>query len=101
MKERMQQLTAELRKTSGKGGDSLQQILMLAGPELVRNKGINIKTIQYRDGMLEFELIAKESASIDRLKQTLSRSDKWDIETRTSSKGGRVESQLRIRRKKA
>ncbi len=95
LKAYMAQLVKKMRQ--GGGGDefSLAQMLSEVGPALGRS-GVTIRSIQYRNGRLDLRLEAKDLASIDRLKQVLAANGKWQVESETTSRGGKVDSVLHI-----
>ena len=98
LREYMAQLVTKLRQGSGSDEFSLAQMLSEVGPALSRS-GVAVQSIQYREGRLDLRLQARDLASIDKLKQVLAANGKWQVESETTSRGGKVDSVLHIREK--
>jgi general secretion pathway protein L len=93
---RMDSELKSLRARSGKGQVGLPEMLTKAGPVLSRTRDLEIQSIRFRDGRLELKVEAKDLASLDKVKEGLAAQSGWKVESQSTSRGNRVESQIRV-----
>lgn len=81
---------------SGQGSGFLL-MLSTAAPVLMAEKGVELRSLRYQQGAMDFDLTLGDLAILDRLKQSLADKGLEVTIQSASSEGGKVEGRLQIR----
>ena len=91
----MQKRLSTMRNAQGKSEVSFQDIFVSVGPILKRYKGLKIRQIKYRNGVIELALDTKESQLVDKFKTELTSKTKWQVEIKSRNSKKEI-TQVRI-----
>lgn len=81
---------------NGAGGGFLS-LLATAAPVLMAEKGVELRSLRYQQGAMDFDVTLGDLAVLDRLKQSLAGKGLEVTIQSASSEGGKVEGRLQIR----
>ena len=93
----MERKLKELRGGSGLGGDGVLGLLQSSGPALKKASGLMIKSVRYKEGKLNIDIVINDLQSLDKLKQQLISQGRVAVDiVSANSRDNKVESRLKI-----
>jgi len=91
-----------LRGGAGQGGSSALALISGAAPVFKSTAGLEIKSVRYKDGKLNIDLIIKDLQTLDSLKQKLVQNAGMRVDiVSANSRNNKVESRLKIQSKES
>ncbi len=93
----MERKLKSLRGGSGEGGNSALGLLSDAATVLKSTEGLKIKSLRYKDGKLNVDMIIKDLQTLDKVKLQLTQNTGLSVDIVTAnSRNNQVESRLKI-----
>jgi len=96
-----QQLEQKLKELQGGSADdkAFMELLATSGPSFTGASGVQLRSLRYKNGIMDVELEAPSLQSLDKLKQTLVETAKMDVEIQSAAaKDNKVQGRLQIKR---
>ncbi len=93
----MERKLKSLRGGAGEGGSSALGLLSSAATVLKSTEGLKIKSLRYKDGKLNVDLIIKDLQTLDKVKLQLTQNSELTVDiVSANSRNNQVESRLKI-----
>ena len=93
----MERKLKKLRGGSGLDSDSVLGLLQGSAPVLKKTSGLTIKSVRYKEGKLDIDLVINDLQSLDKLKQQLITQGQVSVDiVSANSRDNKVESRLKI-----
>lgn len=94
----MQRKLKALRGGSGQDSSSALGLIASAAPVIKATPGLVVRSVRYKEGKLDVDLIIKDLQALDKLKQQLTRQAGMSVEiVSANSRNNQVESRLKLR----